>query len=103
MAYVDVLEGDVEGHVRFHSPEAARAVSAAAAALQRRLGWRLEVVSGEREQRYWHKILVDRQVKLNRPREKRRGSQKVGGRDHAPWPRPHGSPLLFCSSAHLQG
>lgn len=98
MAYVDVLEGDVEGHVRFHSPEAARAVSAAAAALQRRLGWRLEVVSGEREQRYWHKILVDRQVKLNRPREKRRGSQKVGGRDHAPTPGPAHTAHL-CSSA----
>lgn len=32
---------------------------------------------GDREQRYWQKILVDRQVKLNRPREKKRGAEKV--------------------------
>ena len=33
---------------------------------------------GDHEQRYWQKILVDRQVKLNRPREKKRGTEKVG-------------------------
>lgn len=33
--------------------------------------------SGDHEQRYWQKILVDRQVKLNRPREKKRGTEKV--------------------------
>lgn len=32
---------------------------------------------GDHEQRYWQKILVDRQVKLNRPREKKRGTEKV--------------------------
>lgn len=32
---------------------------------------------GDNEQRYWQKILVDRQVKLNRPREKKRGTEKV--------------------------
>lgn len=77
VAYVDILEGDAEGHVRFHSPEDARAVSHARAALQKEFGWRLEVISGDREQRYWQKILVDRQVKLNRPREKKRGAEKV--------------------------
>lgn len=35
-------------------------------------------LTGDNEQRYWQKILVDRQVKLNRPREKRRGTEKVG-------------------------
>lgn len=35
-------------------------------------------LTGDHEQRYWQKILVDRQVKLNRPREKRRGTEKVG-------------------------
>uniref|UniRef100_H3CP02 La-related protein 7 n=1 Tax=Tetraodon nigroviridis TaxID=99883 RepID=H3CP02_TETNG len=77
VAYVDVLEGDAEGHVRFHSPEDARAACEGRAALQKELGWRLEVISGEREQRYWQKILVDRQVKLNRPREKKRGAEKL--------------------------
>lgn len=77
VAYVDILDGDAEGHVRFHSPEDARAVSEARAALQKEFGWKLEIISGEREQRYWQKILVDRQVKLNRPREKKRGAEKV--------------------------
>lgn len=32
---------------------------------------------GDHEQRYWQKILVDRQAKLNQPREKKRGTEKV--------------------------
>lgn len=104
VAYVDILEGDAEGHVRFHSPEDARAVSHAHAALQKEFGWRLEVISGDREQRYWQKILVDRQVKLNRPREKKRGAEKV----RSPPERPtrahdHGSPAArLAPAAHLQ-
>lgn len=140
MAYIDILEGDAEGHIRFHSPEEARAVSDARMELQKEHSWKLEILSGElssllvipisrpvwledrmwmtklpllmmmrisigrchvltfpegfffyvfgetslcdltgdHEQRYWQKILVDRQVKLNRPREKRRGTEKVG-------------------------
>lgn len=35
------------------------------------------IFKGDHEQRYWQKILVDRQVKLNRPREKKRGTEKV--------------------------
>lgn len=35
------------------------------------------VFSGDHEQRYWQKILVDRQAKLNQPREKKRGTEKV--------------------------
>lgn len=35
------------------------------------------IFTGDHEQRYWQKILVDRQVKLNRPREKKRGTEKV--------------------------
>lgn len=34
---------------------------------------------GDHEQRYWQKILVDRQAKLNQPREKKRGTEKVAG------------------------
>lgn len=37
-------------------------------------------VSGDHEQRYWQKILVDRQAKLNQPREKKRGTEKVTSR-----------------------
>ncbi|XP_032366884.1 la-related protein 7 [Etheostoma spectabile] len=77
VAYVDTLDGDAEGHIRFHTPEDARAVSDARAELQKEHSWRLEILTGDHEQRYWQKILVDRQVKLNRPREKKRGTEKL--------------------------
>ncbi|XP_068164113.1 la-related protein 7 [Antennarius striatus] len=77
VAYVDILEGDSEGHVRFHTPEEAKAVSDAGGELQKEHSWKLEILSGDHEQRYWQKILVDRQVKLNRPREKKRGTEKL--------------------------
>ncbi|XP_034532456.1 la-related protein 7 isoform X2 [Notolabrus celidotus] len=77
VAYVDILDGDAEGYVRFHSPEEAKAVSDARTEIQREHSWKLEILSGDNEQRYWQKILVDRQVKLNRPREKKRGTEKL--------------------------
>ncbi|KAG7496291.1 la-related protein 7 [Solea senegalensis] len=77
VAYIDILEGDAEGHIRFHTPEEAKAVSAVRAEIQREHSWKLEILSGDHEQRYWQKILVDRQVKLNRPREKKRGTEKL--------------------------
>uniref|UniRef100_A0A672J7H6 La-related protein 7 n=1 Tax=Salarias fasciatus TaxID=181472 RepID=A0A672J7H6_SALFA len=77
VAYIDILEGDAEGHIRFHSPEEAKAVSSVKAQLQKEHSWKLEILSGDHEQRYWQKILVDRQVKLNRPREKKRGTEKL--------------------------
>ncbi|XP_044040628.1 la-related protein 7 [Siniperca chuatsi] len=77
VAYIDILEGDAEGHIRFHTPEEAKAVSDARAELQKEYSWKLEILSGDHEQRYWQKILVDRQVKLNRPREKKRGTEKL--------------------------
>ncbi|XP_077401007.1 la-related protein 7 isoform X2 [Vanacampus margaritifer] len=77
VAYVDLLEGDAEGYVRFERPEDAQAVSNTRAELQRAHSWQLEILSGDNEQRYWQKILVDRQVKLNRPREKKRGTEKL--------------------------
>ncbi|AWO97700.1 putative la-related protein 7 isoform 3 [Scophthalmus maximus] len=77
VAYIDILEGDAEGHIRFHTPEEAKVVSDARADLQKEHSWKLEILSGDHEQRYWQKILVDRQVKLNRPREKKRGTEKL--------------------------
>ncbi|XP_054457237.1 la-related protein 7 isoform X2 [Anoplopoma fimbria] len=77
VAYVDTLEGDSEGHIRFHTPEDAKAVSDARAELQKEHSWKVEILAGDHEQRYWQKILVDRQVKLNRPREKKRGTEKL--------------------------
>uniref|UniRef100_A0A3B5L1Z2 La-related protein 7 n=1 Tax=Xiphophorus couchianus TaxID=32473 RepID=A0A3B5L1Z2_9TELE len=77
VAYVDILDGDVECHVRFHTPEDATAISDAKEQLQKERSWKLEILKGGHEQRYWQKILVDRQVKLNRPREKKRGTEKL--------------------------
>ncbi|XP_056431263.1 la-related protein 7-like [Gadus chalcogrammus] len=77
VAYVDILEGDSEGHVRFKTPEEAQAVVKDRSAVAKEHGWTLDLLSGDHEQRYWQKILVDRQVKLNRPREKKRGTEKL--------------------------
>lgn len=46
VAYIDILEGDAEGHIRFHSPEEAKAVSDARAELQKEHSWKLEILSG---------------------------------------------------------
>ncbi|CAL8385159.1 unnamed protein product [Arctogadus glacialis] len=78
VACVDTLEGDSEGHIRFKTPEEAQAVVNDRSAVAKEHGWTLDLLSGDHEQRYWQTILVDRQVKLNRPREKKRGTEKVG-------------------------
>uniref|UniRef100_A0A8C2Z6F8 La-related protein 7 n=1 Tax=Cyclopterus lumpus TaxID=8103 RepID=A0A8C2Z6F8_CYCLU len=77
VAYIDTLDGDAEGFIRFHTPEDAKTVSEARAELQKEHSWKVEILAGDHEQRYWQKILVDRQVKLNRPREKKRGTEKL--------------------------
>uniref|UniRef100_A0A673H844 La-related protein 7 n=1 Tax=Sinocyclocheilus rhinocerous TaxID=307959 RepID=A0A673H844_9TELE len=77
VAYVDILDGDKEGYIRFKSPEDAQTVITAQSELQKKYNWNLELLSGDREQRYWQKILVDRQAKLNSPREKKRGTEKL--------------------------
>ncbi|XP_077134988.1 la-related protein 7 [Ranitomeya variabilis] len=77
VAYVDMLEGDTECHVRFKTPEDAQAVFNSCPEMQRKHNWKLRILSGDSEQRYWQKILVDRQAKLNRPREKIRGTKKL--------------------------
>ncbi|NWY00867.1 LARP7 protein, partial [Nothoprocta ornata] len=80
VAYVDMLEGDTECHVRFRTPEDAQIVMKSHREKQIKNPWKLEVLTGDHEQRYWQKILVDRQAKLNQPREKKRGTEKVSGK-----------------------
>lgn len=46
MAYIDTLEGDAEGYIRFHTPEEAKAVSDARAELQKEHSWKLEILTG---------------------------------------------------------
>ncbi|XP_038648122.1 la-related protein 7 [Scyliorhinus canicula] len=75
--YVDLLEGDTEGHARFKTPADAQSVMRAHRGIQSKYNWKLELLSGDSEQRYWQKILVDRQAKLNRPRDKKRGMEKL--------------------------
>ncbi|NP_956224.1 la-related protein 7 [Danio rerio] len=77
VAYVDLLDGDTEGHVRFKSSEDAQKVIKARFEFQKKYNWNLELLSGDHERRYWQKILVDRQAKLNTPREKKRGTEKL--------------------------
>uniref|UniRef100_A0AAR2JWA5 La-related protein 7 n=1 Tax=Pygocentrus nattereri TaxID=42514 RepID=A0AAR2JWA5_PYGNA len=75
--YVDILEGDAEGYIRFNTHEDAKAVITARSELQKKHNWNLEILTGDHEQRYWQKILVDRQAKLNRSRDKKRGTEKL--------------------------
>ncbi|KAE8630569.1 hypothetical protein XENTR_v10000877 [Xenopus tropicalis] len=77
VVYVDMLEGDTECHVRFKSPEDAQTAVKTRSDLQGKHNWKLQILAGDNEQRYWQKILVDRQAKLNRPREKKRGTEKL--------------------------
>ncbi|XP_054999433.1 la-related protein 7 [Sorex araneus] len=77
VVYVDLLEGDTECHARFKTPEDAQAVINVCAEIKKKHCWKLEILSGDHEQRYWQKILVDRQAKLNQPREKKRGTEKL--------------------------
>ncbi|NWV28486.1 LARP7 protein, partial [Origma solitaria] len=77
VAYVDMLEGDTECHVRFKTPEDAQIVTKSHKEIQIKNNWKFEILTGDHEQRYWQKILVDRQAKLNQPREKKRGTEKV--------------------------
>ncbi|KAM9580735.1 la-related protein 7 isoform 1-T4 [Guaruba guarouba] len=77
VAYVDMLEGDAECHVRFKTPEDAQVIMKSYKEIQIKNNWKFEVLTGDHEQRYWQKILVDRQAKLNQPREKKRGTEKL--------------------------
>ncbi|XP_045853295.1 la-related protein 7 isoform X1 [Meles meles] len=77
VVYVDLLEGDTECHARFKTPEDAQAVINSYTEIIKKHCWNLEILSGDHEQRYWQKILVDRQAKLNQPREKKRGTEKL--------------------------
>ncbi|KAK1890020.1 La-related protein 7 [Dissostichus eleginoides] len=44
VAYIDTLDGDSEGHIRFHTPEDAKAVSDVRAELQKEHSWALEIL-----------------------------------------------------------
>ncbi|XP_029797703.1 la-related protein 7 isoform X1 [Suricata suricatta] len=77
VVYVDLLDGDTECHARFKTPEDAQAIINAHMEIKKKHYWNLEILSGDHEQRYWQKILVDRQAKLNQPREKKRGTEKL--------------------------
>lgn len=46
VAYVDLLDGDTEGHVRFKSPEDAQKVIKAQFEFQKKYNWNLELLSG---------------------------------------------------------
>lgn len=66
VAYVDILEGDSEGHVRFKTPEAAQVVLGAQAAVRKEHGWTLDLLAGKNRSvpkciesdRYPHRSLI---------------------------------------------
>lgn len=46
MVYVDILDGDAEGHVRFKSPEDAQAIITARSEMQKKYNWIIDLLSG---------------------------------------------------------
>lgn len=46
MVYVDILDGDAEGHLRFMCPEDAQAIITARSELQKKYNWSLDLLSG---------------------------------------------------------
>lgn len=46
VAYIDILEGDNEGHIRFHTPEEAKAVCDVKVELQKEHSWKVEILTG---------------------------------------------------------
>uniref|UniRef100_UPI0035901B28 la-related protein 7 isoform X2 n=1 Tax=Myxine glutinosa TaxID=7769 RepID=UPI0035901B28 len=79
VAYVDVREGETDGVVRFQTPDDAQKAitNEEENHSMRERNMTLSLIDGLPEQRYWQKILVERQAKLNRPREKNRGKRKI--------------------------
>ena len=47
VAYVDLLEGDTECHVRLKTPEDAQTLIKSQKELQTKNNWKLEILSGE--------------------------------------------------------
>jgi hypothetical protein len=65
VVYLDLLEGDIKCHTLCKTPYDTQAVMKAQTEIRKKHCWILEVHSGDHELRYWKKILVDRQNKLN--------------------------------------
>ena len=73
IAYIDFLDGDTVGHIRCSCPEVASRVSVANIR-----GHSFGVLQGDEEQKYWSKILADRQKKRSsKQRSKKRGPEKI--------------------------
>lgn len=68
VAYVDLLEGDAEGYVRFKSPADAQAVSDTKAELQRAHSWQLEILSGPT---HTHTNVCFQRLRVEKPQEKK--------------------------------
>lgn len=47
MQYVDIVEGDAEGYIRFKTPEDAKAVITARSELQKKHNWNLDILTGQ--------------------------------------------------------
>lgn len=81
VAYLDLTEGSVEGHVRFHTAEKCSAVFETMSSTNDEL--KLHKLTEEDEKAYWEKINADRVTRYNAKRGKKRGTEKVARKAEA--------------------
>ncbi|KAM7438927.1 La-related protein 7 [Porites harrisoni] len=81
VAYLDLAEGEDEGHVRFHTTENCNSVFTAMSSTSDKL--KVEKLTEEAEKAYWEKINADRMVRFNSKRQKKRGTEKVARKAEA--------------------
>ncbi|KAL5018412.1 hypothetical protein ScPMuIL_004134 [Solemya velum] len=74
IAYVDLLDGNNDGHIRCNDAEAAKQIVASTFA-----SCDFTLLEGEEEKLYWEKLKADREAKLSQPRQrpKKRGFVKL--------------------------
>ncbi|XP_077999400.1 la-related protein 7-like [Glandiceps talaboti] len=81
IAYIDMKDGDAEGHVRFQTPEGAEQVVQQFCEAGQESKLFTSLLTGEEEKQYWQKMNSDRNTKLNsgknNKRAKKKGLEKV--------------------------
>ena len=71
VAYVDVKPGSAHGYVRFETSEAAQS------AIMEEKRYGLCLLTSVQEEKYWDKLLIDRQLRRTRERNRVRGKKRL--------------------------
>jgi len=71
VAYVDVKPGSVNGYIRFETSDVAQR------AIMEEKRYGLCLLTSVQEERYWDHLLISRQLKRSRERERQRGKQRL--------------------------